>query len=220
MTFTHLMPGRTTLSVTAPNYADAQLPLRLRPGRNAIAKPIDMVGLAIPGLDSFTMVETPGESALRIEMRPVASDGSAIVNHPCIDLWVGARVSAEVANGELARDPDAPDLGRGATLFNGRIAWTWDSDPTASFRYIGTIPYASLTARSAPLWVIDYLVVVPDPRKMSSHDLETMMKNAPEESDPAVLKAFLDGRKVDGRFQYFLTTSWNVKNLPPQPAAS
>lgn len=210
-TFTRLKPGQAILSVKAPYYIEIRLPLRLKPGRNVLSKPIALVGLTIAGLDHFTMVETPDESSLRVEIRPVDARGNAVSNHPCIPLWTGARVSAEAANGQLARDAYAAHPVRGATLFNGKIAWKWDPNPAAGFRYVATIPYSGLTDRTSPLLVIDYLVVVPDPTKMNVQELETMMNAAPQESDTAVLKAYLDKRRGDARFEYFLTTSWNVK---------
>jgi hypothetical protein len=210
-TFTRLKPGPAVLSVKAPYYAEIQLPLSLKPGRNVLPKPIALSGLTIPGLDHFTMVETLGQSSLRVEMRPVDARGNAISDHPCVPLWAGARVSAEVANGQLARDASAEHPARGATLFNGRIAWQWDPNPAEGFRYVAAIPYSGLTERTAPLLVIDYLVVVPDPTIMNAQELEAMMSAAPQESDMAVLKAYLDTRKGDARFEYFLTTSWNVR---------
>jgi hypothetical protein len=210
-TFTGLKPGPAILSVKAPYYREIGLPLRLKPGRNVLSKPVALVGLTIPGLDHFTMVETPAESSLRVEMRPVDARGNAVSNHPCIPLWAGARVSAEVVNGELARDAYAAHPVRGPTLFNGKIAWKWDPDPAAAYRYVATIPYSVLTDRTAPLLVIDYLVVVPDPTRMNAQELDTMMSAAPQDSDISILKAYLDTRRGDDRFEYFLTASWNVK---------
>jgi hypothetical protein len=214
LTFTSLGRGPSVLTVRAPDYADIRLPLRLRPGRNVLPKPIEMIGLRIPGLDHFTMVETAGESALRIEMRPVDPGGNAVSNHPCIPLWAGARVSAEVVNGQPARDAFAAHPGRGTILFNGRVEWSWNSDPAAGYRYVGTIPWSALADRTAPLLVIDYLVVVPDPTKIGVQELAALMEAAPRESDTTALRAYLDQSRGDDRFRYFLTASWNVRGSP------
>jgi len=211
LAFTGLTPGRRTLTITAPNYESVTIPITLHLGANRIAKPIEMVGYQIPDLGHFTMFESTSSSAITVQVRPVSTAGPAVTNHPCLDLWIGALVSVELANGKPAAQPVESGGVRGPTLYKGRIPWSWDSSPSATFRYSATIPFSDFSSSSAPYLVIDYLVIVPDPRKISSKEIDAMMKDAPDFTNTAQLKSYLDSKSSGDRFRYFFSTSWNVK---------
>lgn len=218
-TFTHLRPGKATLEIKAPNYVTVKMPVRIRIGNNVLAKPIKMVGYRIPGLERFVMFETQGKSGLSVQMRPVNAAGRAITVMPSLDLWVGVLVSTEMKGGHPARGPVESGGVRGVLLYRGKIDWSWDPSPSQSFPYTAAIPYAKLSDRSAPELVVDYLVVVPDPRKISEAQVASMMRRAPDFTTPKELKGYLEREKGLGRFEYFFSTSWNVPG-PAAPASS
>lgn len=210
MTFTHLKPGRATLVIKAPNYVSEKIPVNLHLGENVIPKPIAMVGYRIPGLTSFTMFETQEKSGLSVQMRPVDAAGHVITTLPCLNLWVGVIVRSELKGGRLAVGPIDSGAARGAVLYRGKIRWSWDSSPSQNFRYTATIPYSKLSSQTVPYLVVDYLVIVPDPRRISSTQIDAMMSNAPSLDSPQAVREFLDAKKGDNRFKYFYSTSWNV----------
>jgi hypothetical protein len=97
--FTHLKPGKAVLELSAPSYQSVSRDVVLKRGRNRLPEPIDMVGLEIPELKSFIMFEDLAGSDIQVQIRPVSKAGPAVVNHPCIDLWVGARVTVQMKGG-------------------------------------------------------------------------------------------------------------------------
>lgn len=211
LTFTHLAPGKATLEVSAPNYVSQSIPLDLHLGENRLPNPVELVGYQIPDLAHFTMFESTSGRAIHVQIRPVSTQGPAVTNHPCLDLWIGALVSAEVKNGQEVSAPSASGAQRGPTLYKGRIRWTWDSSLSATFRYSATIPFSDLASQSVPYLVIDYLVIVPDPRKITAKEVDAMMSRAPDFTNPTQLVQYLKSNEGDGRYRYFFTTSWNVK---------
>ena len=118
-----------------------------------------------------------------------------------------------MANGQPVRDAYAAKPARGAVLFSGRIPWGWNADPAAAYRYVASVPWSSLAART-PFLVIDYLVIVPDPMKTSGAELDAIIAAAPPSEDVAGLRAYLDQKRAGDRFRYFLSTSWNVGGSP------
>ncbi|HUX22849.1 MAG TPA: hypothetical protein VMW69_16555 [Spirochaetia bacterium] len=209
-TFTGLHPGKATLHISAPYYVTVDLPIRLHIGSNSLKDPIEMVGYEIPGLTRFTMFESPSPTGLSIEIRPVNTEGHAVVDHPALNLWIGVLVSAETKDGRLVQNSVADGAARGEGLYRGRIAWTWDPSPAQNFRYHATLPYSVLSSHTTPYLVIDYLVIVPDPRKITDAEVNTMMQGAPDFTAAKQLTAYLEAKKGQDRFQYFFSTSWNV----------
>ena len=57
--------------------------------------------------------------------------------------------------------------------------------------------------------MVDYLVVVPDPLKITRVEMEALVGRAWSAPDQAAAARILDGEK--GRVRYFVDTSWNVK---------
>jgi hypothetical protein len=101
------------------------------------------------------------------------------------------------------------DPARGRELFRGQVPWTWDPAPETQFRYSIRIPVASVREDPSPYRVIDYLIVEPDPLKISSAEISDLMTRVYAIADPAALAAALDAEK--GRLRYFTDTTWNVK---------
>jgi len=208
--FTHLKPGKATLELSAPDYQSVSRDLELKRGRNQLAEPIDMVGLEIPELKSFIMFEDLVGSDIQVQIRPVSKAGPAVVNHPCIDLWIGARVTVQMKGGLPVQAETEQGSVRGEELFRGRIDWKFDPYPETVFRYSATIPGAKIKPTKAPYWVVDYLVVLPSPLAITKQELESIMDKTwslkPEEVEP-YLKPYAEQKKL--RVETF--TSWNVK---------
>jgi hypothetical protein len=207
-TFTHLAPGASALDLSAPGYTPVSVPVALRRGANRIERPIVMTGLEIPGLTRFVLFESLDNSDIVVQLRPVGQDGKAVQNHPCLAVWVGARVSVETVGGLPARDSVDSGAARGQELFRGEVPWTWDPAPEAVFRYSARIAGAVMKADPSPLRVIDYLVVVPDPRAITKPELDSLMQRI-WGLDEATRAAALQAEK--GRLRFFTDTSWNVK---------
>ena len=63
------------------------------------------------------------------EFRPVNTAGTVILNHPCMDLWIGCRVSVQVKDGVPVREETPSGSSRGKELFRGEVPWKWDPAP-------------------------------------------------------------------------------------------
>lgn len=206
---TRLARGDGTLEITAPHYEPARIPVHLRAGANRLESPVLMRGLEIPGLDHFLAFETLKGADIQIQLRPVGADGKAVLNHPCLALWVGCTISTEVKDGVPVREETDTGAARGKQLFQRQVAWRWDPTPETQFRYNALIPGSTIVDDPAPYRVIDYLVVVPDPLKMSREELASLMVSIWKLSGMDARRAALEKEK--GRLRYFIDTSWNVK---------
>jgi hypothetical protein len=211
--FTNLEPGETTLEISAPSYVPVRLPIELERGRNILADPVEMSGYEIPGLDHFVIFESLDGNDIVSEIRPVGGDGRAVLNHPCVDLWIGCQVSTQVREGLYVQEPTESGSFRGEALFQGRIDVTFDPLPETTFRYGSRIPGALLGANPAPYLVIDYLIVVPDARKITRAEIEALMASAGGLGDPEALAALLETRR--DALSYYFDTSWNVERGAP-----
>jgi hypothetical protein len=216
--FTRLKPGKSTLGISAPGYQALSVPVTLHLGTNRLDTPLDMVGREIPGLGGFLMFETLDGNDISVQVRPVKEGGSAILNHPCLDLRVGCRVFVQMSpnatddhGGGTAPALEEAKSGwsRGRELFRGQIPWTWDPAPESTFRYSARIRAARMTQDPSGFRVIDYLVVVPDPLKITRGEMDSLMVRIEAVDDPAAVRAALDAEK--DRLRWFTDTSWNVK---------
>jgi hypothetical protein len=99
---------------------------------------------------------------------------------------------------------------RGEELFKGVLEWEWDPLPETSFRYSSVIPGSRIAANSDPYWVIDYLIVVPDPRKISREELDLIMEKA-WELPPETISDYLEPYSAEGKLTPYVFTSWNVQ---------
>jgi len=207
--FTHLEPGASMLQVSALGYVPVAIPVKLRRGSNRLAQPIRMVGYEIPHLQRFYVFEGLDNGDIVSQIRPVRSDGRAVVNHPCVPLWVAGRVTVQMNHGRPAVESSETGNVRGDELFQGIIPWQWDSRPETIFRYSARIPGSKMKTDPSLYRVIDYVIVVPDPRRISVPDLDAVMSAAPNLSDAHGLAAYLD--RQGKNLRYFFDTSWNVK---------
>ena len=197
LVFARLDPGEAMLEVSAPDYQSVSVPVTLRRGTNRIEEPIDMTGLRIPGLSRFMVSEDLSGSDLHATFWPLSSQGPAVVNHPALALWIGARTSTQL-----------PGATRGETLFAGEVEWSWDQSRKALARYRARIPLAEIEDGGAAPLVIDYLVVVPDPLAIERDEVAAIVTAAWTDREPASLPAYL--AQYADRFDYYLHTSWNV----------
>jgi hypothetical protein len=208
--FTHLKPGRATLDISAPYYQPVSREVVLKRGPNRLAAPIDLVGLEIPNLKEFLMVEEPSGRDLRVEIRPVSNAGSAVINHPCLNLWIGARMTVQLRNGLPAQQETETNASRGEELFRGRLEWEFDPYPETVFRYRAIIPGARLKSSTAPYRVVDYLVVLPNPLRVSAPEFEGIMNEA-WSLKPEMVEGYLRSFQEQGKLRAEVSTSWNVK---------
>ena len=207
--FTRLTPGKATLEIAADSYQQARIPFTLKRGANRLEKPIDMVGLGIPDLVRFYIFESWSAGDIVAQLRPVSSLGTAVVNHPCMNIWIGCRISVQMSGATPSREEAKAGFSRGKELFKGRISWEWDPAPETQFRYSARIPGAEITADPSDYRVIDYLIVEPRPPAISSAELDTLLARVFAMDDPRDVASALDAEK--GRLRYFLDTTWNMK---------
>jgi hypothetical protein len=205
--FTHLKPGPAVLEVNASSYLSQKIPLTLSRGNNGIAAPIGLVGYEIPNLKDFILFEqSRGASEFEVELRPRDIDGQAILNHPALDLMIVGVISAQMQGGELTRVPRESGSTRGEELYRGVLSVSWNSLPETLFRYRASVPLEEVAWSPAKYWVIDYVILAPDPRKIGKDELEDLVHRVLVARDPGPI---LD--LYHGRVRSFLTTSWNVE---------
>jgi len=210
-TFTHLEPGEATLEISAPSYVSQTISVPLKRGENR-RETIDLVGYEIPDLTKWIIFEDRVGNDIVQEIRPVSSEGPAVLNHPCLDLWIGARVSVQIYDGLPVQDETEEGSGRGEELYKGVLEWEWDALPETTFRYSSFIPGSQIKANSDPYWVIDYLIIVPDPRKISREEIEEIMKKT-WDLPPEGIEAYLEPYENEGKFTPYVFTSWNVEGV-------
>ncbi|MDE0024538.1 MAG: hypothetical protein OXP69_09030 [Spirochaetaceae bacterium] len=207
--FTRLQPGEATLRISAPSYQEQTIPVTLKRGENRRAEPVELVGREIPDLASWIIFEGWEGGDLVQELRPVSSAGPAVINHPVLDLWIGARVSVQVKDGVPVREETDAGAARGEELYRGKLQWTWDAAPETTFRYGAAIPGAEIKASSAPYWVIDYLIVVPDPAAADAGEIDRVMEQA-WQLPPEEIAVRLEQHQQAGTLAAYQFTSWNV----------
>lgn len=210
--FTRLRRGTSVLELSSPSYVPVRVPVTVRGRRTVLQQPLNMVGYEIPDLADFLVFQAPGQDGFTAELRPIRNDGTAATNHPCLDLWVGCMVWVQVEGGAPVTSPTQTGAERGQLLFRDRVQWVWDDSPDVLFRYRALIPRARMLATQAPYLVFDYLVAVPDPRRISSAELQKLMETVWGTADPAEALGLLEQNR--GRLRYFLDTSWNVERSP------
>jgi len=208
--FTHLKPGEATIEVNAPSYVPQSVEVTLKRGENRLVEPIDLVGYEIPDLVKWIIFEDRVGNDIVQEIRPVSSEGPAVLNHPCLDLWIGARIAVQVYDGLPAQEETEEGSVRGEQLYKGILDWQWDATPETTFRYSSSIPGSQIKANADPYWVIDYLIVVPDPRKIGPEEVDRIMEEA-WDLPPEAIQAYLEPYKNEGLLTPYVFTSWNVE---------
>jgi hypothetical protein len=206
--FTGLSPGACELVVEAAGYQMARLPIRLQRGANRLASPVRMIGIDLPGFDYWLIAESAEGRDVIGELRPVATDGTTVINHPCLDLWIGARISVQVRNGTPTQEKTEQGASRGEELFRGSVPWQWNDSPEKTFRYSLRIPGSRIKASSAPYRVIDYLVVVPYATRITRPEVESLMAGLHWEDPDGMVRTLT---AEQGRMRWQFVTSWNVK---------
>jgi hypothetical protein len=209
--FTNLKPGNAELSIKAPFYKEKTIRLNLKKGQNVLENPVELVGFEIPGLDYFVVFDRPIGRDMGLEIRPVGRDGKAVINHPALDLAIGVIVSAQIKEGMFSEEPEDSGAERGKELFRGMIAWEWDPLPETVFRYTAKIPGGKIKEFPAPFWVIDYLIIVPDPVKIKRNEINRILTDLFINNDLDNLSNTLSN--YGEKFRYFLGTVWNVEGL-------
>jgi len=212
--FSKLRPGRWDLNISAPSYEKRTISVHIKRGKNILQAPIDMRGYEIPDLQRFYIFAQPQGRDILIELRPVGSDGKAIVNHPCVDIWLGCRVSVQMKDGVFVAERTVEGSTYGEELFSGSVPWEWDPSPDVTFRYRGRIRAADIEENEAPYRVIDYLIIVPDPRVMKKEDVSGLMSTFVDFSDTKRLTSFLD--RYQDRLDYYTYRTWNVPRTQSQ----
>lgn len=208
--FSGLKPGQAELKIVAPGYIPVTVPLVLKRGKNRIEEPIDLVGYEIPGLCRFIVFEKREGNDFLLEIRPVSIEGTAVLNHPCLDLWIGARITVQMKDGLPVKVPVEEGSVRGDELYRGKLDWKFDPSPETIFRYSARIPGSLIKPSGEPYWVIDYLIVVPDPRKVNPDEVQKIMEKA-FALPPDAIEGYLEQYEELGVFTPYFFTSWNVR---------
>ena len=208
--FTGLKPGQGELEISAPAYVSVTIPVTLKRGENRLEEPIERVGYEIPNLSRFIIFESKAGNDIVQEIRPVSTEGPAVLNHPCMDLWIGARITVQIKDGLPVREETEEGSERGEELFKGVLEWQFDPLPETTFRYSSRIPGAQIEPDRNPYWVIDYLVVVPDPRKGDRRQIEAIMEKA-WALPPEAIEEYLMPYAEQGVLTPYVFTSWNVE---------
>ena len=209
-TFTNLKPGAAVLDVSAPSYVTQSIAVTLSRGANRLREPIRLVGYEIPGLQEFLLFESSSApDTLGLQLRPRGKDGQAIANHPALDLKVAARISAQMRGHGYAQTDDESGSTRGAQLYWGPLSWVWDPLPETLFRYHASVPYRDVASSPAPYWVVDCVLLVPDPRRITTEELDAVFEKVLAARDPNQVSEVL--APYAGRVRPFVTTTWGVK---------
>ena len=211
--FTRLDPGEAMLEISAPSYVAQTIPVTLKRGANRLAEPVELVGYEIPDLVQWIIFENHAGNDIVQELRPVSAAGPAVINHPAMDLWIGARISVQVKDGVPVREETDTGAARGEELFRGKLQWQWDAAPETTFRYGTTIPGAEIKASSAPYRVIDYLIVVPAAAAAAAAadagEIDRIMEPI-WDLPPDGIAAHLEPHEQAGTLTAYQFTSWNV----------
>ncbi len=210
--FTRLKPGPATIEVSAPHYLPQSVAVTLRRGANVLAAPIEMVGYEIPDLARWVLFEQQVDGGIVSELRPVSRAGSAVLDHPRLDIRVLARITVQTFGGNPTRERTEEGAERGQELFAGLAEVEWDAAPETSFRYRATIPGARIRPNADPWWVVDYLVVVPDPRRITAAEVDEALR-AVLSLAPSEVEAVLAPYRAAGRLIPYPFTAWNVPGI-------
>jgi hypothetical protein len=201
-TFHNLKPGKHLRSVSAPHYDSKAVEVNLHPGTNILEDAVELTGYEIPDLDDIALFEGKKDDTMILDFRLVGSDGHAVTNHPCLPITIYCQISEQ-------HDDDVPR--RGETLYADSVDWTWNTALTETYRYTAGIPLRNITKTLAPYWVVDYLILFPDPRKIEEEEIEGIVRKAKELQDIQAIADHLD--TFSGRLRWFFRSHTDVENL-------
>jgi hypothetical protein len=207
--FSRVKPGTWELKLDAPSYESKTISVSLFPGRNALAKPVELEGYVIPDLADFSVFEKIKDNNLILDVRLVRKDGEAVVNHPCINIIILARIQAQMVNGKPGSADSGESVERGDVLFYGKADWKWNASLTEVYRYAASISLASIKTGVSPFWIIDYLFIVPDPRLIKPNELEDLVSKTSEITTLPALEKLLAEYK--GKLTWFYKSNANVE---------
>ena len=209
--FTHLRPGTFDLTVSAPHYEPTTVRVRIRAGRTNTVAPISLVGYEIPDFSRLTVAANRGARGLELQMTAVDATGNLIKVFPCIDVRIAARVSVQLRKGAPALTPSTEGAERGTMLFQGKVDWTWNPATDAVYRYDAVVP--GVPPDAGPYVVVDYVVLIPDPRKISSQDVDALTSELLRINDARTVDAFvrLSMDKVKNKVKMETGSLWNIR---------
>ncbi|MBN1698763.1 MAG: carboxypeptidase regulatory-like domain-containing protein [Spirochaetales bacterium] len=198
--FSDLKPGTYPLVVTAPYYTMAETGLTIHPGENILTDPILLSGYEIPDLDDIALFEGKKDDTLELDFRLVRPDGHAVVNHPCLPVVIYCRISEQTDTGQ-----------RGDIIYAAPVPWHWNTSLTETYRYEVAIPLDDIGKSQAPYWIMDYLVLFPDPRTIGEDEIKKIILTAQEMKDIDSIASYLDG--FSDRLRWFFRSHNNVENM-------
>jgi len=210
-TFTNLAPGTYDLTIKAASYTPKTIPVKIQSGKNVIAAPIELTGYEIPGIKEMFVYKDRDADNLLLSPRPLDKDGKGIGTHPCLNMWFGLRISVQMKNGVFVKEPNEIGSDRGEELFSGKLEWKWDPYPDEYYRYKITLPKVKVKKHNAPYNVYDYVIVLPDPRKIAKAELDSQMDQAIGSGQLFEIKKVLDG--LGDKVTYYISSDWNQPAL-------
>jgi hypothetical protein len=209
--FRNLTPGEYTIGLSAPHYRTLRVPVTVKRGKNIIHEPFRIEGYEIPDLDKFLVFEELIQDGFIMNLRPVSTTGRAIINHPCMDLWIGFRVTEQMIGNDVASGESETEASRGKELFKGKLDWTWDPEPEVQFRYYTGISVDRFQSSKAEFLVFDYLILIPEKGKIGEEELANIINETWLIQDHAELIRFLQG--FSEQLSFYIDTSWNVRGI-------
>jgi hypothetical protein len=207
--FTHLTPGPNEMIVDAPSYIPETVPLNLKRGENRFNDIIYLQGYEIPGLDRFLIFETFSERGVELEIRPINGSGSTIYHHPFLEIFIGAHITALEEQTTITGEKR---IMRGEILFSGLLDVHYSTEVGQRFQYDVHIPRDRILTDRSNEWIIDYVILVPDPRIADSAIVAESLEGADFTSFDSVLQE-LHHNYSDGIDSY-VYTSWAVDGGP------
>ena len=210
LTFPDLKRGEWKVSIRAPYYESTEIPVDLKRGKNILPGIIELKGLEIPDVKKFYVFTGRQPDGYAFELRPVNSKGYAIANHPCLDIWIGLKVSEQLLEGRVADTPSDLGAERGMMLYGGDVKWQWDATPETQFRYSAFLPSGELKPSTAAYLVFDFIIIVP---KNVDTDLLPEMKDGIREKIIDMpweeVAEYLDS--MGESLSWYIDSSWNIE---------
>lgn len=210
-TFKNIKTGRHVLSVSAPYYESKEIPVTIHHGKNTLQEPIELTGHIIPDLDSISIFEKKQNDDMFIDIRLIGKDGHAIVDHPCLPIRILTRISAQLADGEYDLYQEGMSLDRGKLLFFGEAGWIWNTGLTATYRYSASIPIRNIAVTPAPYWIVDYLILFPNPLSITPEQMESIVQRIYSFDETEKLTSYL--AEIKDTVDYHITVKPNLENL-------
>jgi len=202
--FTHLKRGKQELVITAPYYESRSIEVDIRKGETVIGAPIELTGIEIPELAGFYAFEKEDTNQYLITMRPVTKENIAIQLHPAIEIWIGAKVRSW----DPTLDTTLSEFDKQPLLYKGNLPWIWDSYPETQFRYIAALPYDYIKETKDASYAIEYLVVVPNLKKIDKQKFALITKDLGS-MDDETMSSYIDSLQDD--IFYYSDISYDVK---------